>query len=103
MRHDLPPGSVTPVALGMRKAAVPASLIAPTGLALSNTPGDSGATAHTINLTTVAVATDQDPLMAADAQKGSSRILIGMAASINQLWTADQIAAIVPRHPCITR
>ena len=103
MRHDLPPGTVTPVPLSMRKAAVPAPLIASACLALSNAPGDTGTAPYAINLTTVAVATDQDPFLTAGAQKGPSGIPFGMAASINQLWTTDQIDVILPRYPCIAR
>ena len=78
IRHDLFPGAVAAVALSMGKAAVAIALVAAAGLAQRLLADGVSAAADAIDLTTVAIAADQDLLPAAPAEKQTRRAVFIM-------------------------
>lgn len=73
MRHYLPTGSPSPLALGMGAAALAAVLVAFAGSALGATSGLERAPCAAVALAAVAVAADEHRAAAQGAQKAPGR------------------------------
>lgn len=103
MRHVLQANSVSTVTFGVGEATIPALLVASASLKLGELTGNAATAAPAVNLPMITTAADDNPHIASNAEKGSTRILIGIRAIENKLWTTASIGAMIFWHPCTAR
>ena len=75
MRHVLQANSVSTVTFGVGEATIPALLVASASLKLGELTGNAATAAPAVNLPMITTAADDNPHIASNAEKGSTRIV----------------------------
>jgi len=103
MRHILAPGAVATCPRGVREPSAVAGLVAPSRVAQGAAAGTRGAVTGTIDLATIATATDQRLGPASRAHEHPRGCHLALVGPASMRWTNATIDWMMAPHACPAR